>query len=96
MDIGTDLKMAMEQPSLPFKTRHIKAGVRLIQCIANMQGQIVDSLLNLMIPFDDQEQQTSVQHRLIDLLTQPYMNIAARLLILRTLDATISTKLGKC
>lgn len=104
VDIGTNFKLAMEQPSLAFKIRHLKAGIKLVQCLANIEaGCISNVLLSLQITthssssdFDEEihESSVSVQHHLLDLLSMPHMCNSIKLLILRTLDATISSKLG--
>lgn len=84
---GTNFSLAMEQPLLPFKTRHLKIGIKLIQCVE----QLNDTVSKFVRLLPEQEMH---QRKLMDLLAKPYMSNSCRLLILRTLDATVSSKLG--
>ncbi|CAG7819337.1 unnamed protein product [Allacma fusca] len=90
---GTDLSVAASQPALPFKVRHIKAGIRLVQSLA-ISGPAVNEKL-LVYPFSGNgSTPCSAQQNLLNLFMEKYVGVSSQLLILRAIDSTLCSKIG--
>ncbi|XP_075224431.1 VIR_N domain-containing protein isoform X2 [Lycorma delicatula] len=79
VDIGLDFEAALSQPQPGYKVRHIKAGVRLVEAIAQCSEQLVDRLIK----------DNKVHKKLIDLFHKDYMALSIKLMILKSLDVTL-------
>ena len=91
---GVDLELASTQTNLAFKVRHIKLGIRLIHNLTIISGSAGIKLLEYNFS-DDPNVSKNVQEKLLDILTKKYTGISTQLLIMRALDGTLNSKLGK-
>ncbi|XP_054715831.1 protein virilizer homolog isoform X2 [Uloborus diversus] len=80
---GLDFELALKQPQTAYKVRHLKAGIRLATLMFQTKADIIKKLLDKDIP-----------KYLVELFEQPYMVLPVKLLILRGIDAVISTQQG--
>jgi len=95
--MGTEISLALNQNSLPFIVRHLKAGISLVQCIANLDCELSDEVMKLRFPSNENpdSSRVSIQHRLMQLMNEPNTkNSRLRVLVLRAIDATVSTRKG--
>lgn len=92
--IGIDLSLAKSQSSLPYKTRHIKVGIKLVHALALSGEKVVDQLLEYRIDEDVIEGGATIQQKLIEIFEEQYMSTTMRLSILRALDCLVLTKEG--
>lgn len=80
--IGLDFDNALNQPQPGYKLRHIKVGVRLVEVVCNFSEEVSEKL------FD----QINVHQKLIELFHKEYMALSIKLMILRSLDASLHYK----
>ncbi|CAG0888692.1 unnamed protein product [Darwinula stevensoni] len=83
IDIGLDFDKALKQELPAYMVRHMKGGVRLAQALCSCNRVLARRLLSW-----------GIQERLLDLYGKPHMGLPLKLMILKALDATTSTKLG--
>ncbi|CAH1398905.1 unnamed protein product [Nezara viridula] len=76
---GLDFNQALSQPQPAFKLRHIKVGVRLVECLAQC-GK--DACIRVV-------KEAKAQERLLDLHQEEHMALSIKLMILKALDATL-------
>ncbi|XP_039284110.1 protein virilizer isoform X2 [Nilaparvata lugens] len=79
VDIGLSFEAALSQPQPGYKVRHIKAGVRLVEALAQCSEELVNRMIN----------EHKVHRKLIDLFHKEYMALSIKLMILKSLDATL-------
>ncbi|XP_015786330.1 protein virilizer homolog [Tetranychus urticae] len=80
---GLDFDLAVKQTTIPYKVRHLKAGIKLCIALTNTDESIVKKLIELKIPLT-----------LMDLYHKPHMSLPLKLLILRTFDAFCDSVTG--
>ncbi|RZF39648.1 hypothetical protein LSTR_LSTR001169 [Laodelphax striatellus] len=79
VDIGLSFEAALSQPQPGYKVRHIKAGVRLVEALAQCSEELVNRMID----------ENKVHKKLIDLFHKDYMALSIKLMILKSLDATL-------
>ncbi|GFT51849.1 protein virilizer homolog [Nephila pilipes] len=80
---GLNFELALKQPQTAYKVRHMKAGIRLATLLFETNEEIIGKMLDKNIP-----------KLLIELFEQPHMVLPVKLLIIRGIDAVISTQPG--
>ncbi|RWS09246.1 Protein virilizer-like protein, partial [Dinothrombium tinctorium] len=80
---GLDYDLAIRQPLTGYKVRHMKAGIKLLIALLDVNDDIVNALLS-----------TEAVRMLLDLFFKPYMSLPVKLLITRGLDAVCNTAAG--
>ncbi|GFQ90344.1 protein virilizer homolog [Trichonephila clavata] len=80
---GLNFELALKQPQTAYKVRHLKAGIRLATLLFETNEEIIEKMLDKDIP-----------KLLIELFEQPHMVLPLKLLIIRGIDAVISTQPG--
>ncbi|KAL1128905.1 hypothetical protein AAG570_013439 [Ranatra chinensis] len=79
---GLDFEEGLNQVQLGLKIRHIKAGIRLVEALANCGDEITQRMIA----------ETDAQNKLIEMYHCDYMALSIKLMILRSLDATLRYK----
>lgn len=69
----------MSQPQPGYKLRHLKAGIRLVEALSQCGEEVSQNLMK----------EINVQQKLIELYHQDYMALSIKLMILRSLDASL-------
>ncbi|XP_054285555.1 protein virilizer-like isoform X1 [Macrosteles quadrilineatus] len=82
VDIGLDFEDALSQPQPGYKLRHIKAGIRLVEALCQCGEEVTERLMA----------KVNVHKKLIELFHQDYMALSIKLMILRSLDASLRYK----
>lgn len=87
LKIGLDYELAVTQPKPPYKVRHIKAGIRLVELVCCYEPFIKYVLYNVKI---------NVFQNLFTMYFQQFMALSIRLMILKALfsvlDSCIATE----
>ncbi|XP_059058028.1 protein virilizer [Achroia grisella] len=83
--LNFDLALAQQQPT--YKIRHMKCGIRLAEALLNHKhnGQVMNVLLNMGI---------DMPMLLFDIYSKEYMALSIRLMILKALNACLSSKVS--
>lgn len=79
VEIGLNFEEALSQPQPGYKLRHIKAGIRLVETMCQCGEDVTSKLMNAV----------NIQQKLIDLYHKDYMALSIKLMILRSLDASL-------
>lgn len=82
IEIGLNFEDALSQPQPGYKLRQIKAGIRLVEALCCCGEDVTDRLLAKI----------NVHQKLIELYHQQYMALSIKLMILRSLDASLKYK----
>ncbi len=88
---GVELDSEIIQSSLTLNSRIMRAGLKFIQSVCSFSGFLAQTILKLKFGSSG----TTVQQRLVHILNANTSTPVVQNLILKALDATISTRLGK-
>ncbi|XP_045495513.1 protein virilizer [Colias croceus] len=85
--IGLNFELALSQQQPTYKIRHMKCGIRLAEALMSHRhnGQVMRLLLNTGI---------DIPMLLLDMYSKEYMALSIRLMILKALNACLSSKVS--